>query len=53
MFPSSRYCTLLEIIRWMADSPWWAVRQHLLSRGYTINEINSAANHYVKETANV
>ena len=34
---------LFETIEWMSDSPWYSVKQYLLNRGYTITEINRAA----------
>lgn len=42
-----RIYQLAEYIEWMAASPWYAVKQYLLSRGYTISEINQAAQLYV------
>lgn len=38
---------LAEYIEWMAASPWYAVKQYLLNRGYSITEINQAAQFYV------
>ena len=42
-----RIYQLAEYIEWMASSPWYAVKQWLINRGYTINEINQAAQLYV------
>lgn len=44
---SNRVLQCAEYLEWMANSPFWAVKQYLLNRGYSINEINAAAQLYV------
>lgn len=46
MADKNRLYQLAEYIESMAASPWYAVKQYLLNCGFSINEINQAAQLY-------
>lgn len=48
----SRVHQCAEYLEWMANSPFWAVKQYLLNRGFSIGEINAAAQLYVVKHGN-
>lgn len=48
--PRQRIHDCAEIMEWMKESPYLRVKQYLLNRGFSINEINQAAQYFVRKS---